>query len=375
MLPASWRQKSKRIMDRFESYELYPFNVEGQIVLGDKFGLIKIFRSQDERIILLCHNKYQTIEKPTPASIANLDAALGFVLDIGIKRNGLLVRDGFYLGESTQPQSQKVIKQASFDASVFETVVSIINHYYQSNQRDKESLAVRTNFLLDTYNNCRLLYPNFYSESYLGLLRIIDATSNSSRAINFALAAARISSTLNHDVYEKIAAVGALEVRLGIADSLFLDCLGGKKGHISSKEKAQMRTLDPQAKLIFSCFYSAYQYRNKFVHQGFPFPEIGGFGRGQGDDSGLSYLDSVLGMLLVRSHSPIGEYRPTDNFDMHLILEDVVKDRSEVEAFRQVYFLLLPSWYFVRRFAHGAIQNLIDKMNKEVLAPLEAQVV
>ena len=39
-------------MDSFESYELLRFALEGQIDLGEKRGLIKIYRSEDDYITL-----------------------------------------------------------------------------------------------------------------------------------------------------------------------------------------------------------------------------------------------------------------------------------------------------------------------------------
>jgi hypothetical protein len=94
-------------MNSFECYELSPFPLEGQINLGEKRGLIKIGHSPDGRVILFCNAPFLSAStaEATPLDIADLDACLGFVLDIGIKRTRWLTRGGFYFGKPlTQPQ-------------------------------------------------------------------------------------------------------------------------------------------------------------------------------------------------------------------------------------------------------------------------------
>jgi hypothetical protein len=149
-------------MDNFESYELLPFALEGQINLGEKRGLIKICRSGDDHIILFRDSPYAlpSTTESTPLGVADIDAALGFVLDIGIRRTKWLARGGFYFGEGlVQPQSRRKVAQADFDPALFDQLVSALDRHYQSGNSESESLAVRTNYLLQAYNNALMLFP------------------------------------------------------------------------------------------------------------------------------------------------------------------------------------------------------------------------
>jgi hypothetical protein len=138
-------------MDNFESYELLPFALEGQIDLGEKRGLIKICRSDDDHIILFRDSPFALFSttESTPLGVADFDAALGFVLDIGIRRTKWLARGGFYFGLSlVQPQSMRKVTQADYDGDLFDRLVSALDRLYQSGNAESESLAVRTNYLL-----------------------------------------------------------------------------------------------------------------------------------------------------------------------------------------------------------------------------------
>jgi hypothetical protein len=63
-------------MSRFDSFELTAFNLEGQINLGERYGLIKILKSDDGKIVLVCDGEYGTLDqiKPTELSVTNTDA-------------------------------------------------------------------------------------------------------------------------------------------------------------------------------------------------------------------------------------------------------------------------------------------------------------
>jgi hypothetical protein len=135
-------------MNNFESYELSPFQLEGQIKLDEKRGLIKICHSGDGHLILFCDAQYALFSQTevTPLRIADIDAALGFVLDIGIKRIKRLASGGFYFGETlTQSQSDKKVDQSNFDATVFERFVSLLDRHYQSGDPAR---ALRNSYLL-----------------------------------------------------------------------------------------------------------------------------------------------------------------------------------------------------------------------------------
>jgi hypothetical protein len=68
-----------------------------------------------------------------------------------------------------------------------------------------------------------------YNESYLGLMRIIDAIYGSQNRDEFALDSAEVSSTLNSDIFQKISQVEALRPRLDLATEVFNERLVKKQ--------------------------------------------------------------------------------------------------------------------------------------------------
>lgn len=343
----------------YNSWELTDFNLEGHInlpaELSEKFGILKVMRTEDGVLTLSMNSEYGKIdqEKPTPANFIDVQSILGFTLDIGIERKKRLTyENGMYLGgESTYPQSKRVISQANFDATIFESVASLIQSRFQSGDITQIRTAIRNQLLVNQYNNARLLYPNFYEESYLSLMRIIDATAPAQGAYSYALSVAMFSSTSNTDVFSKISAIEGYVDRISVALELFANLL-----EVARTKKfecyAEMLSLDEAGQFMFSCFYSAYQYRNEFVHHGVPFPSSVKDTIDIQADSGLAYLSFSLGSFWVTMNRHDG-LKDGDLIDVH----EIVSDPLEAEAFQKSYFLLLPTWYFLKRMAREMLMK------------------
>lgn len=342
---------------KLESFELTEFNLEDQITIA-QHGVIKIFRNEDKDLIMVRDYDYGLIdrENPTPMNIGDTDAILGFTLDIGIqRRKHLTYGDGFYHGTKiVQTQSLKKISQDNFDPALFEKTGHNINRCFQSGDPQKEIAAVKMNHLLAAYNNARLLFPTFYNESFLGLMRILDAIFLKDRAVNFATSAALFSPDLNREIYKKLSGVGAFQPRLKIAEGVFNECLAKAEGD----RLARMKTLDLAGKVIFACFYSAYQYRSMFVHQGLPFPDIVKQAIGIEEDAGTAYLHPATGESLIKIFRPAG-LQDGDTFDVH----DIVTDPDEAKNFKEKYFLLIPTWYFLKKLVREALIAEIYKLS------------
>ncbi len=345
---------------KFESWKITDFNLNGQINLGNKFGLIKIMRSDDGTLILVGDAEYGVIdqEKPSTASFLRPDSILAFVLDIGIQREKMLSREsGFYFGiRLIREQSLRVVSQKDFDENIFEKIGFLIDSYSRSGDKPKETEAIRLQLLFDAYNDARLLFPNFYAESYLTLMRIIEAIGITRGGYDFASFAATISSRLNQDIYQKLNAI--YKDRIEKATELFNICLleANQKGW---KCYDKMVKLDIAGKVIFACFYSAYQYRNKFVHLGFPFPDTVKDSIGLGDDSGTAYLNPALGISWTKIHRPDG-LQEGDLIDIHQVVSE-----EEFKKFKDIYFQLLPTWYFMKRFTREALLNHVEELGKQ----------
>jgi hypothetical protein len=111
-----------------------------------------------------------------------------------------------------------------------------------------------------------------------------------------------------------------------------------------------MEKFDDPAKVIFSCFYSAYQYRNKFVHIGFPFPDTVKESWGLEDGSGTAYFHPALGISWSKVYRPKVGLQEGDSIDVHEIVGAEFAD-----DFKNKYFKLLPSWYFLKTLTREAL--------------------
>jgi hypothetical protein len=346
---------------KFQAWKITEFNLQEQINLADKFGLIKIYRSDDGVLILVGDADYGLIDqnKPSPASFLRSDSILGFVLDIGIQREKMLTYGhGYYFGtELAQIQSKRPISQKDFDQNVFDKIGSLINTYYQSGDKHKEIEAIKIQLLFDTYNDARLLFPTFYAESYLSLMRILDSISHAKGRYDFATFIALISADLNNNICDKLKAVKTYKNRLIVAIDLFNDCLKKAKDKKWSCYK-DMEKFDDSSKVIFSCFYSAYQYRNKFVHNGFPFPVTVKESWGLEDGSGTAYLNPALGISWSKNNRPNG-LEKGDSIDVHEIV-----GAEMAEDFKNKYFQLLPTWHFLKSLTREALLKKVADLIK-----------
>ncbi len=351
-------------MQKFNSFELTEFNLGSKkIDLNEKCGLVKIFRSDDGKLSLVVDASFDLIAWDVDVDIkfARIDSLLGFVLDIGIQREKQLTHgDGFYFGTKLirSPQSTKEILQEDFDDELLEQIYTKINDYYQSGDNSKELNAIKLTHLFDAYNSARLLYPNFYNDSYLALMRILDSISNGWSGYDFAMNVANLSNDWNREIYEKIRKIGSYRSRIVIAENLFSDCL--KLAKVKKwKCFSTMARFDKHDRFVFACFYSAYQYRSKFVHQGFPFPSIGKVFVDLEKDDGTAYLGQSVASAHMKSFRP-GGYQEGDDIDIHEVISLVTP--KDVDKFKNVYFLLMPTWHFLKRVVRLALMEEIKKL-------------
>jgi len=341
------------IKKHWSSWELYDFNLKkGEVIdLRNKCGFQKIERDKNGILQLIGEDNMRDAKKPAPSTIANPDSILGFVLDIGIRKEKFITNQTgcrFDI-KLTLSQSKKEVSRKDFNKILFERIVSYINSNFQSSI-EKRKKALKLKHLFDSYNNARLLYPNFHNESYMNLMRIMEALSNTCRALGFAAYAALVSPKLNENIYQKASKTDSYKRRVEIANRLFQDCLKNTKN--DKKVQSQIENLDEPGKMIFSCFYSLYQYRNKFVHEGFPFPGTVTQSIGLENDSISAYLHPSSGSSFTKMFRPDG-LKKGDLIDIH---ESISQDN---EKFREKYYLLLPTWYCVKCLTREALLKQI----------------
>ncbi|CFX57774.1 protein of unknown function [Candidatus Filomicrobium marinum] len=342
-------------------WRLTEFNLSGQIELQGKHGLVRIRRSDDGAVVLVESDELtaSTLGESKPATFAVSDAILGFVLDIGIAREKALTRyDGYYWGEAVRPvQSSRAISQSDFDADTFAWIVDTINLAFQSKSKSEAIKAIRCQHLMDTYNNGRLMYPNYCSETYVSMLRIIEAAGadNSSprsrgrTRLEFAMKAAQISGQINQEVVSAIDAMPVFKPRTDKARAKFAAVLAKQDGDVA----AALSSFDDSTQVAFVCFLSAYVYRNKFMHIGFPIPDSVKEAFGYVGPGAL-YLPLSTGLAWRRTFNH-GALFENDFIELHEMIEP--KDLSD---FRDTFAYVLPTWYFLRTFAREAILQQLE---------------
>jgi hypothetical protein len=342
-------------------FQLTEFGIADQITLTGATGLVKICRSDDGILMLVCEDEGGAAinpAQPTPANFAVANTILGYVLDIGVQRMKILTQgDGYYFGsELRPPQSMRVVAQKDYNEGLFAWIRASIDTSYQSADRAIATNAIRTQHLLDTYNNARLFYPNFISESYLSLMRIIEALGGSAGRFDFALAAAQLSPALNQHIFDALAGVAAYPERLVKARALHAEAVAHITGNNGANAAAPLVALDDPGKVVFACCVSPYEYRSKFVHIGFPIPGVVRDSLGFEDDLGTAYLHPTVGMTWSRMFRPDG-LREEDIIDVHELIEP-----AAFQKFKDVYFHLLPTWYFLKGYAREAILRKVTAL-------------
>ncbi len=118
---------------------------------------------------------------------------------------------------------------------------------------------------------------------------------------------------------------------------------------------AAMKTFDDAAQVVFVCFLSAYVYRNKFMHAGFPIPASVKDAFGE-DGAGTRYLPASTGLAWTRMLRDDG-IREDDLVDLHDLI-----DAKDLQEFRDTYTHVLPTWYFLRTYAREAILQKIEAL-------------
>lgn len=120
-----------------------------------------------------------------------------------------------------------------------------------------------------------------------------------------------------------------------------------------------MKKLGGQDRFIFSCCFSAYQYRSKFVHQGFPFSDNVKEWLDSDKETGMAYLSPTVGESFMKIYRPEG-LQEGDTIDVHSAIHPV--GRGTQKKFRDEYFLLIPKWHFIKRIAQAGLRCEISKL-------------
>jgi hypothetical protein len=342
----------------FSCWQLTDFNLREQIALPTKHGLVRICRADDGTLMLVGLDEAKAPSPGQPAPVNTpIDSILGFALDIGIARTKWLSgSNAYYWGKSLRAdQSRREVAPKDFDEKMFGWMTDAINSNFQSIDKSKAVEAMRCYHLIESYNHGRLMYPNFPSETYLTMLRIIEAVVVVNRANRFAFAlrGAQLSLKLNRRIVDSIDAIAAYKKRTDIARARFAALVADSR---LASNRAAMKTLDDAAQVIFVCLLAAYIYRNKFMHVGFPIPRsiLDAFSE---DQEGTLYLPASTGLMWTRMLRADG-LNDDDLIDQHDLIEG-----QDLQDMRNTYIHVLPTWYFLRSYAREAILTRLEKLS------------
>lgn len=332
------------------SYELTDFNLVGSIRLDGKLGLVKIHRAPDGKLVLLREIRYTTKSTHQLNRLGDALDLLSFIMDVGIRAERELTFGAGHYSGRPMPNSRSVspVTQSGFAIEQLEQYDQVIQAAFQSSSRRETSWALKMSSLLQTYNNAQLLYPSFPSESYLNLMRILDAIFHQSDqvqgSLDFALRAAEVSIDLNNRIYKRICKIGSYKDRVTAAKTQARQI---EDRFTQAKKKARVKSLNAAGKFVLVCMHSAYEYRNKYIHVGFPLPRsIIDMFHG-GEKSGMRYLSPVLGISISKTV----DFQDEGIVDQHEALgDDLIAHR-----FREERFVLLPTWYFLKELTREAI--------------------
>ncbi|MCK9352147.1 MAG: hypothetical protein M0P76_05160 [Candidatus Pacebacteria bacterium] len=344
----------------FDSWELTKFNLDGNIIIN-KYGILKIRKSDDGVIVLITDSNYLKLGKNNSKNkISDPDSALAFALDIGIQKKRKLTTSGFYDGGSMKNEkSNKVISSKNYNAGEFELINKRINSLFSKTETEGDAFKLKNIF--DIYNNAHLLRQNFYSESYIDLMRILDSLFSAINGVDFALKCCSVSAQFNKEVFERVNNGNTVGKERTNSSSHVLKYILDNKLNTKSNEqhKEKLENMTEEGKFVFSCLYSAYQYRNVWIHRGFPFP----IPMTYTDD----YFSLSMGQSFARFIRDTG-YEKKDLIDIHETIPKAIPKgkrghEHEVEMWGKMY-LLLPTWYFMKEIVRVAI---IKELNKKPL--------
>lgn len=346
------------------NYLLNLKNLKENIDLKSKAGLVCIRRAMagSDEVILVADDRFNDVNqtfKPLPL--------LTLFLNKGIDIKAQITHGDSY---TPYPFDYEIglLDGKNYDEQKFEQFFSKLNALCKSKTTQINRKGRKIANLLHIYQNAHLLIPKFYDESYLNLLRILDAQAQieTSNAILFPNWIIKIllkgSKKFMKKIFQDIASIKVFQIEhLPLAMKLFKS----KKKEFSKPQFAQHITLSNYSedcmKFLYSILYVLYEYRNKYIHEAFLLPHKIQARPRRNELEGLSYLDASFGESHMLTYDP---EKGSESIDVHKILRQTKKKGSKKPTGKdfQDYYLLLPTWHLlnliVRRVLFYRLNNL-----------------
>lgn len=317
------------------------------INLGNVAGLIKLQKVETGEVILYTDDNFRE------AGMNHVEALslLSLFFNQGIETTSFLASDGGYYPQKFN-NYPVVINNDGYDKKIFEEYFKKINKMCSSHNTNINRKGRNISNMLSAYRKALLLYPKYYEESYLNLVRIVDANrpsmkkdSNSwifpHKAISV-LPKRFVNSFYNKLIVasEKIKYIK--EEHINVALKFFIK----NKEFISGKVKNIQIYKESSFKFLYAVLFACYEYRNKYLHDSFPFPKkITSFHRDEGNKP-LNYLGGSFGEGYCVSTDPF------KSIDIHKCLnissenKKFKRTKRNIRSYDKLY-ILLPTWYLL----------------------------
>lgn len=323
------------------TYLLNITQIKNNIDLKEKAGIICIRRASwcTEEVILETKDGYDQ---------RAIDL-LAFLFNTGLKVERQIMFNCSYV--PAEIAKLPALNIENFDIDLFDKYYLRILQLCKSKSLKHYRRGCKMKNLLEIYNKSKLLILNFKDESYLNLWRVLEAQEelDGTNPLIFAHKIIKIlPKKFISDAYAQILNVELYKnEHVPLAKKMF------EKIKKSSLEKSGDRSLSKKYyeldkfKVFFMSLYALYQYRNKFVHCGFPFPhKISGVY--DESASGLNYFGASFG-----EHDIINtEVAPIETIDKNRALKKY--HRKKYIPFNKFY-LLLPKRYFLNQIAREVL--------------------
>lgn len=329
------------------------------IDLKGKVGLVKIQKNRDtEEVILYTDDSYM---KP-PLNHCDSMAILSLLFNRGIELTRRLSYGADYYPEDINKFSVKLSKDhiSQYDPELFEKVHNVINSLCSSSNTNRNRKGRKLVNLLSIYKNALLMYPKFAEESYLNLVRILEAQRNNGNTSAWHFPDKTIPLLPKAFISKFYIEIQKIDYFKTVHIKSAIKFFSRNSNIIKNSVKNYADYGKGELKLMYVVLFALYEYRNKYIHEGFQFPhKITGYYEGNGNEP-LNYLDGSLGEGFAVNTEPF------ESKDIHKVLNAKLENKRgrKKRDYRsyEILYKFLPKWNFLNQITREILFYHIKKL-------------
>lgn len=322
-----------------DAYLLNIDNIEKNIGLGGKGGLLAIRKVHGTNEVIL---EEEVDTKNLNEFVISAWPLLSFIFNRGIKPKKRLTYYGRYNPDDSK-QNFSPLSGVNYNADEFGKYLHKINSLCKSSDIHKNKKGRKIYNMLKIYQNSLLMIPEFWSESYNNLIRILDCQykSEETSALYFPHKAMRIlSHSLMNKIFNEIKDREVYKIdHLPYIKRLF------KKLTKQNKKKSVLTKYSQSdaSMLFYTALYSAYEHRNKFIHDGLEFP------------------NKIKNIETAKERSWMNYFYVTFPSDDEYRIVNKKLEKRRKPNYKKLY-LLLPKWHLLNIITREVIKYHLKKL-------------